>query len=81
MSEWLPIKSAPLGVGVLTVRVVPGEASFWNGKIQVAWKYDGWATWSENWPAYSQPTHWMPLPSPPKEPEYTPDTLPSKSEH
>lgn len=77
MSEWLPIESAPMdGTTVLLCskkgRVASGE-----------FKHQGWANpklWV--WPYINmEPVYWMPLPPPPKEPEPTPDTLPSKSEH
>lgn len=67
--EWLPIETAPRNTSVLTYRKPNADKtkrSIRCGTVQVAIKYDGWATWSENWPSYYQPTHWQPLPEPPK---------------
>lgn len=58
--EWLPIESAPDGIVVLTVCA--------NGTMWIASREDG--EWFEMGDppgmAYFEPTHWQPLPAPPR---------------
>lgn len=63
MSEWQPIETAPKdGVPVL---LWPG-ARDWTEKMRpvVGWHTNLglWVTWS----GYIEPTHWTPIPEPPK---------------
>ena len=64
--QWQPIETAPKdGTSVLVCRV--------NTKPEAAVqpiRTDWWSNHYEQWMksnAYSQPTHWMPLPPPPRE--------------
>ena len=72
MSEWRPIESAPRDFGT---RIIMGFAADEEGYSPPS--YEGF--WSEadqqwrmtsdpSWKSSPQPTHWMPLPAPPKEP-------------
>lgn len=61
MSDWLPIKTAPPRVDV----------DIWvdGTRVPDACFLDGvWKRWSEAGyvPVGAEPTHWMPLPEPPK---------------
>lgn len=59
--EWQPIETAPKdGTRILTYRQGYVE------NMAVAWSYElGWhPVFGDIWP---NPTHWMPLPSPPKD--------------
>lgn len=66
MSEWQPIETAPKdGRGVLVSNgQAVGEATFFA-------EYDGW-WWAGSCPTdycdfqVDNPTHWMPIPDPPK---------------
>jgi Protein of unknown function (DUF551) len=61
--EWQPIETAPEDVLVLIARCAPNTQ--WHGRIEVAIKYgDRFDAFNRWFP----PTHWMPLPEPPKEP-------------
>jgi hypothetical protein len=60
MSKWQPIETYPEGKEVLC---------YWpNGEIQVGQIYRG--KWQNDWISKSEdwylPSHWMPLPEPPK---------------
>jgi hypothetical protein len=60
--DWQPIETAPAGQWVLTYF---GQ---FNGPCNVLSKMDD-GTWVDEDDAnYATPTHWMPLPDPPKEP-------------
>lgn len=59
---WQPIETAPKGVHVLLAAEFDGPGD-WRIKIGGYW--DGvWHIYGGTW----SPTHWMPLPNPPKEP-------------
>ena len=66
MSEWQPIETAPEdGTPVLIFSAKHGK----NHKSPVAldfyhFRRDGWAY--GGWYAIDNPTHWMPIPEPPK---------------
>jgi hypothetical protein len=61
--EWQPIETAPEGISDLLL---------WNGqRVFLGWlSDDGWHDSTnvehQDWPESPQPTHWMPLPEPPK---------------
>ncbi len=71
-NQWQPIETAPKGHGV---KILCFEKGNENGDVYIAWRHKfnanrksefiGWKTigQSEFWP---NPTHWMPLPSPPR---------------
>lgn len=61
---WLPIESAPRNVLPILCAHQPSK------RIHVAWREE---EWSDNFKRYGEgdgrtwrPTHWMPLPEPPK---------------
>lgn len=58
MSEWQPIETAPKEGALVLLWIEGGvEIGFWNGK-----------TWDDGnfYDDIGTPTHWMPLPEPPK---------------
>lgn len=56
-SGWMPIETAPKdGTQIL------GWTPYWADHVQNVWWYTGLGRWSTT----MQPTHWMPLPDPPK---------------
>jgi len=65
MSQWKPISTAPKD-GSYVILYVPDEDS----ELTIAcWIYGDWRSWvwSEDcWQNVLNPTHWMPLPEPPK---------------
>jgi len=75
MNEWQPIETAPKdGSDVLVYCSDTGEqmTAYWDTEAVAAcnpslplplWCY---ARWINNEPIYCIPTHWMPLPEPPK---------------
>lgn len=64
MSGWRPIKTAPKDEVrvILGCSKLVGSGHFWDNKNEkhpkARWVWDGW-------PCY-EPTHWKPLPEPPK---------------
>lgn len=60
MSEWQPISTAPKDLTVILVWDMSGR----TGEIELAyWERDRWS----NYEGFTiEPTHWMPLPEPPK---------------
>lgn len=69
--EWMPISTAPKdGTWMLAFRRVRGKTNI----AQARWVRDMFGTYcfgGEGWyyPEDNAPTHWMPLPDPPKEPK------------
>ena len=69
---WMPIETAPEETAILVYGIWEGELNGCNDEPAV-WKarfaYEKW--WVEGGEYYAQnvinPTHWMPLPEPPKE--------------
>ncbi|WP_238920902.1 DUF551 domain-containing protein [Achromobacter xylosoxidans] len=59
-SEWMPIETAPEGTMILCANMNAMEARNW---AFVAWMAGGKVCGHR----MDQPTHWMPLPAPPKE--------------
>lgn len=69
MSDWQPIETAPKdGTQVLVGRFVPGDK--YDRRIRVDWWHGhmkhGYTGFGHFNPIYWPPTHWMPLPAPPK---------------
>ena len=74
MSEWQPIETAPKGEkkpfpggkGVREIHVSPRILTFTSaGDLTISY----WVPEGERWSMFSRktpPTHWMPLPEPPK---------------
>jgi len=65
--EWQPIETAPRdGTRVLLSKVGSTEvvSGYWNGIRYEDIPVDEWLTAPGGW--RRQPTHWMPLPEPPK---------------
>jgi len=60
---WQPIETAPKD-GTFILVAVPGEVAI---HIMLVWWLDGWCLDMTNTPIVGNPTHWMPLPEPPKE--------------
>jgi hypothetical protein len=81
MSEWQPIETAPKDGTVIDVWLGDASASdrqfYCTGETRRA---PGWAWVVDKWrpvlaegrvlSTFVQPTHWMPLPAPPKEPDH-----------
>ena len=66
MSEWQPIETAPKN-GTLILLYGYECQTQWNVCCWVEEEeqgYTGW--WNWDWPEYEIPSHWMPLPEPPK---------------
>jgi hypothetical protein len=64
MSDWQPIKTAPKDGTPILCFTPDGEFSAITG-IDVLW-FDMGAWLYDAEPVLFQPTHWMPLPDPPK---------------
>lgn len=69
MSEWQPIETAPK-TGVVVILGHPGSASetaawYGDGNVPGWYSEDSWKSQFNSWVAFP-PTHWMPLPEPPK---------------
>ena len=65
MMEWQPIETAPKdGSKVLLTDGDRTEIAHWWGKAQEGF----WEVWTCEpfYEDFKQPTHWMPLPQPPK---------------
>jgi hypothetical protein len=61
---WQPIETAPkYGESILLGNADEVAEGFWTGKKWVLVGGDYWNVRA----FYNQPTHWMPLPEPPKE--------------
>lgn len=62
MTEWQPIETA-----------IDDEVLSWNGKgfylVIKSWNGQWFSCCDKLYPLEPQPTHWMPLPEPPKEGE------------
>lgn len=66
--EWLPIDSAPRdGSDILTFDAVLGQYEISGYWVNPPRYWDG-RHWGDG-EYYHQPTHWLPLPPPPKESE------------
>jgi hypothetical protein len=69
MSEWQPIETAPYGKTVLLFAITDTETGNWK-MATGSRPFDNSRPW--NWGGYElrpydvEPTHWMPLPEPPK---------------
>ena len=66
MTEWQPIETAPKDGTRILLYGYECETQ-WNVCYWVTEEeqgYTGWYGW--DWPAYEVPSHWMPLPEPPK---------------
>lgn len=64
MSEWQPIESAPKTTQSRLVWCPERQnvrLVFWDGRYEGEWRTCGGTSLTET------PTHWMPLPEPPKE--------------
>lgn len=63
MSEWQPIETAPKD-GSEILAFVPG---LFLGQMVLFWSRDYWREKANCMGLKQPPSHWMPLPSPPKE--------------
>lgn len=71
MSAWQPIETAPKDVSVLCYDGVEG---YYEGKLVEVMEFRGvgcasqlaWHWHNKSANRYSRPTHWMPLPDPPR---------------
>jgi hypothetical protein len=70
MCEWKTIDSAPKdGTSILVCHLISHPSIVFWRKIQIEYhheKPEGWYTISGNRSVLQNPTHWMPLPTPPK---------------
>lgn len=69
MNEWLPIESAPRD-GTAFLAYCPGKSGYFARQdVQVlnwtGWGGGAWETLSGGKYGLHEPTHWMPLPTPP----------------
>lgn len=67
--SWQPIDTIPKGAYERVLIYVPSP-HFPSGRVYLTWTYDGKKFYddSEDWLLMGEaPTHWMPLPEPPKE--------------
>ena len=62
--DWQPIETAPKD-GTFILVAVSGDFAL---HIMLVWWIDGWCWDMTNTPIVGEPTHWMPLPEPPKKP-------------
>lgn len=60
--EWQPIETAPKD-GTFILVAVPGDV---KTHIMLVWWVDGWCFDMTKTPITGTPTHWQPLPKPPK---------------
>lgn len=67
MAEWQPIETAPKD-GTRILVFVPDGRSDEPGQHLVSWYCNTWVitTDERDWTFVLEPTHWMPLPEPPK---------------
>lgn len=66
-SLWQPIETAPKDGTHILVSRVADPASTYREIHVMCWKYDTWlSTWDFGDRAHNMPTHWTPLPEPPK---------------
>lgn len=72
MNNWKTIESAPKDIPIL---VFHAKENYWRGKIHIAYAHSDYNGHTNvitedgrcGWPIHPHPTHWMPLPQPPKE--------------
>lgn len=65
--EWQPIETAPRdGSGMLFFAKVNGRAFVFTGGYDSHWSGQCWVADNRRVPSDFHPTHWMPLPDPPK---------------
>jgi hypothetical protein len=64
MSEWQPIETAPKD----GTRIILGADLNVDPELWASWWIGGDDRWANtpDWMWFTSPTHWMPLPSPPK---------------
>ena len=73
MSEWQPIETAPKGRNIILFAVTDLDdlGAIRNWRMQTGCQSEtGEWYWCDRWlkPYDIKPTHWQPLPDPPKEP-------------
>ena len=67
MSEWQPIETAPMDERVVMGYFGPGHDRYGFAAISHFFKWEAMPKrLPTNWPITEAPTHWMPLPEPPK---------------
>lgn len=69
--EWIPIESAPKEVGPNFIQpTLIGAVRWGNGSKHVGpiifYSQTGWEFIEVDYDMFPSPTHWMPLPEPPK---------------
>ena len=62
---WQPIETAPKG-GTYILLFGMHTRSALSVMIVARWDGDTWQSSDDGYGAYIEPTHWMPLPEPPK---------------
>lgn len=76
MSEWRDISTAPVDGTAILIKVAAGVVEAWYDKPRHTPSYEDPDDWTGNqWVALDdtlqfesgEPTHWMPLPDPPKD--------------
>lgn len=71
--EWMPIESAPKDKSVLLLMggkfpsVGQWDSQPFNYRAHPYWRSERGHIFGKTWDRENQPTHWMPLPEPPKE--------------
>lgn len=67
MSEWQPIETAPRDGAEIDLSVLSKDGVRFRAP-GVVWKSGVWRNVAERWVLWDDviPTHWMPLPEPPK---------------
>lgn len=72
MSEWQPIETAPKDK---TILIFHHDYNKWRGQIRIGYSHGDYNGHKDvitedgqcGWPIRPLPTHWMPLPTPPKD--------------
>jgi hypothetical protein len=68
VAEWMPIESAPRdGRRILGWNKIDGMSVFEPYQYGANGRFDGWRAAFDSFAIADFPTHWMPLPEPPKE--------------
>lgn len=64
--EWQPIETAPVDVDVLVTDGSDTQCVARNSTLMESWQLTYCGSFAEDGDLCFEPTHWMPLPPPPK---------------